>query len=103
MLTCPRCSKAAATVEDLQGSCMDRQTLGSCPTPRDVIPGKDIVLACRKDGCGKQFALPATSLLHRTIPQEISCMASPCGIVVVNPSGAPRNAVGKPSGKKNKG
>lgn len=87
MITCPRCSRAAPTQEELQGRCVDKQTIG-CPNAREVVPGKDIILACRADACDKTFAIPAVSLLRmtegrRSIPTEVSCMRTPCEVVVL--------------------
>lgn len=82
MKTCPRCCRAGETQEDIQGGCVDKQTIG-CPNPREVIPGKDIVIQCREEACGKVVALPASSLMHRTIPHEIQCMRSPCGAIAL--------------------
>lgn len=83
MLVCPRCSRAGNSKEDVQTGCVDKQTIG-CPTPRDVVTGKDIVIQCRDELCGKLVAVAASSVMHRTIPTEISCMRTPCSAMVFN-------------------
>lgn len=83
MLTCPRCCRAGETQEEIQAGCIDKQTIG-CPSPREVIPGKDLVLKCRDEVCGKMVAMSAASVMHRTIPPEIACGRHPCQAVVMN-------------------
>lgn len=78
MLTCPRCSRAGATPEDLRSGCIDAQAM-PCPTPREVIPAKDIVIRCGLEVCNKMVAIPAAAVMHRTIPTEIACQRAPCG------------------------
>lgn len=99
MMTCPRCCRAADTEEEMQERCVDKKTIG-CPSARETVPGKDIILTCRADACEKQFAVPAVALLRviggkRSIPAEISCMRTPCEVVVLtqpiaNPDATPQ-------------
>lgn len=97
MLTCNRCNKAGATQEDIQGQCVDNQTIG-CPPPREVIPGKDIVLTCREESCGRAFAFPVHNIVHHTVPQDVSCPRSPCQILVV--ASTQQQQAPKSNGKK---
>lgn len=99
MLRCARCSRADNT--DPRLGCIDNQTIG-CPVPLPVVPGKDIVLICRKEQCGKQFSLPAASLMRRTIPSGISCQLHPCEILatVVLPEEIATDAASKSPPKR---
>lgn len=91
MLRCPRCCKAGETAEEIRGSCVDAQTLG-CPTAVAVVSGKDILLVCRDELCGKHLSFPAERIVHRAVPVEVSCMRSPCLLMVVNPTAVPAEA-----------
>jgi hypothetical protein len=82
MFRCPRCCKAGDKLADVQEGCVDAQTIG-CPPPVGVFSGKDIVLTCRLEDCGKQFAFPASDVTMRKIPQDISCPRTPCAILSV--------------------
>lgn len=83
LLRCPRCAKA--TSEGVPSDrCIDKQTIG-CPAPVAVLPGKDVLLQCRTEGCDKMFALPVSAVVSRRIPVEVHCERSPCGILSVTP------------------
>lgn len=95
MFRCPRCCKAGESQAEIQSTCVDGQTIG-CPNSVAVTPGKDIVLSCRNDLCGRQFSFPADRILAHVIPLEVACMgASPCGIMVVNPVRESQKTKGK--------
>lgn len=85
MLRCTRCCKAGDSQEDIQSQCVDKQTIG-CPDPIAVIPGKDIVMTCRLEMCGRTFSFPAAMVVNHRVPTEVACIGgSPCGIVVMAP------------------
>lgn len=85
MLRCPRCCRAGESQEEIQERCPDKGIMG-CPDPLEVTPGRDVVLLCRREMCGKIFSFPAKLIPGRGIPAEVSCMFSPCEIMVVAPA-----------------
>lgn len=86
MLRCLRCTRAGDTTDDIRASCGDAVAgIIPCPTPVEVIPGRDIVLTCRKAECGKVFAFPATRIVQHQIPPDVSCTFTSCEIVATQP------------------
>jgi len=103
MKRCERCCRAGDSQEDIQGGCVDKQTIG-CPTPVPVVPGKDIVLACRAEPCGKVVSFPAARVMSRSVPTEVSCMFAPCAIATITPEAEAAPAPQKNAGRgKSKG
>lgn len=107
MLTCPRCSRAGDSLETIRSTCADASAgIIPCPAPREVVPGRDVVLMCRKDECGRVYAFPADRIPVKQIPADVTCPFSSCEIVAIQPlvaSQPSKAASGKAPSKPAKG
>lgn len=86
MLRCTRCCKAGPDTAAIRSQCVDASIgIMPCPEPILVTPGRDIVLKCRKEDCGRSYSFPANRVTQKLVPNDVSCPFTHCEISSVVP------------------